>query len=767
MAYKTKEEMFGDGGGFGPQVPFSTSNPPGTSAGNRGIQFGEQLTAAIANRTHYALALNTDDLNARLAAFETQGLDAAYDGGTVGPAGAGRVVVKDAGAIETQSATSTLLGDAEHDSAHFRASALGDSSPSSIGFEFRSKRMAGNGQSGDDPLAGFIDFRAYAKATGYTQLVVAQAGTLNPGGSLATTIRTGAGKFHTSSTTDLIQGRDFVEITGTASSDGLYVFSIPGSADTDAILTRIDGTSPSFTSGEACVFTVYRCRFASLGAFGSRTSHGVTVAGFDGEASALQIIPGGLGTGFSPTQEGGAYAGITVARKAATGQPQTAWQIDAFGRAKFTLARSHFFDEISKNIDGGAYATLKDHTETGSVGHVLRTSGVAVTDHPGYVEMHMIERTDLTPSFTPSITVLKFTANSPSTGEIDFNVAQDANLVHYIVPGSMIMEVLSGPTGTDGLYVIHKNNMQTTGGFLVRKLDGTVPAHFPTSGTFSGRIYAASVIGWRHTFLNPNPVDPTSVKSSIQLNNSLSAGVGDAGTALALFGADNLGTDERYLVRGFSTKDIVSSGDHREVWGVDTDGQQYLYGDMEITGPTGEFKYTTERTHHQSVVPATATFTGGFTSTGPVISASDPELAIIVTTGQFIFKGVDEVSGTLGCLWQLHLPQGAIITSLILSYGSVAGSGPVVDDIRTTICRQSGGTTLSMKTGSPNYFALTIDGAVHTSTYTMTETSGNRTVDNDTYEYYVWMGRPTGLGDYSLLVQDMKVTYTWTTVAPS
>lgn len=83
MPFKSAAEMFGDGGGFGPAVPYSTSNPPGTSAGNRGIQFGEQLTAAIANRTSYALAENTDDLNTRLSVFETGGLDAAYEAGNL------------------------------------------------------------------------------------------------------------------------------------------------------------------------------------------------------------------------------------------------------------------------------------------------------------------------------------------------------------------------------------------------------------------------------------------------------------------------------------------------------------------------------------------------------------------------------------------------------------------------------------------------------------------------------------------------------------
>lgn len=99
MAIKTKEEMFGDGGGFGPAVPFSTTAPGGHSAGNRGIAFGEQLTAAVANRTHYALALNDEDLDGRIGPFEADGLDAAYRLGALAVPGGGRDIEVDGGAV--------------------------------------------------------------------------------------------------------------------------------------------------------------------------------------------------------------------------------------------------------------------------------------------------------------------------------------------------------------------------------------------------------------------------------------------------------------------------------------------------------------------------------------------------------------------------------------------------------------------------------------------------------------------------------------------
>ena len=77
MAIKTAAEMFGDNAGFGTRVPISFTNPSAYSSGNRGVGFGEQLTSAVANRPHYELALNDEDLNTRLAVFETQGIDGA------------------------------------------------------------------------------------------------------------------------------------------------------------------------------------------------------------------------------------------------------------------------------------------------------------------------------------------------------------------------------------------------------------------------------------------------------------------------------------------------------------------------------------------------------------------------------------------------------------------------------------------------------------------------------------------------------------------
>ena len=50
---------------WGPTVPRNASEAERIKI--IGIGFGEQLTASIANRTHYSLCLNDEDLNTRLA----------------------------------------------------------------------------------------------------------------------------------------------------------------------------------------------------------------------------------------------------------------------------------------------------------------------------------------------------------------------------------------------------------------------------------------------------------------------------------------------------------------------------------------------------------------------------------------------------------------------------------------------------------------------------------------------------------------------------
>jgi hypothetical protein len=260
MAYKTAPEMFGDGGGFGPAVPYSVSNPPGTSAGNRGIQFGEQLTASIANRTHYALALNTDNLNTRLAAWETGGLDAAYRGGAAAVPGIGSAITLDGKAISTTSALAAMYGQ-DQSNAHWRADMSADVASVGIGFEVR-----GRG------LAGLLHFEQLDSLTQDSNLVGTNLPVvLNPGGASPTTVRVTGQQPHISSASDILFDFDFllIDISGTKK---LYVLIGTDAPNTDVRVANVDGTAPTFAANQAATAAFYRPHFGSFNGLSTRVN---------------------------------------------------------------------------------------------------------------------------------------------------------------------------------------------------------------------------------------------------------------------------------------------------------------------------------------------------------------------------------------------------------------------------------------------------------------------------------------------------------------
>lgn len=571
MAIKTKEEMFGDGGGFGPAVPYSTTNPPGTSAGNRGIQFGEQLTAAIANRTHYALALNDEDLNARLASFEVGGLNGAYDNGTVGPSGGGRDITKDAGAVETVSSVGAMSGDTVRDNAHFRANALGDTAGGSVGFDFLARRVGASGQSGFDAIAGLLDRRVFAKATGLTQLTNSNVATLNPGGALATTVRLSAGQFHSGGNTDLARGYDLVQISGTAGSDGLYIFSNVGGLTTDAILETLDGGAPAFVANEPCTITVYRIRFGTFGSFTNRTRLSAAVAvGMPDAATALDIL---AGRNQSDTSGGGSQLAMRVMRKGNDGLTTESLVIDYLGRVEQLLLQSDIIDEVDRNTRLGPYYTWKSYsTTTGAgVGHVLAGYSINTTRRYDFLSLMPFDPPGIAPAITPLTGVtMTFTANSPITGELLFNAPQHVNLASYLFGIGMFVEI-SGASTADGLYYVAEHVVTGNQGFLLRKANGAVPAHFPAAGTCTlNAVYAASGIGRKVGF--DNAVGISGSGATVTAYNVLSGGGELDSAALALFmPSKTVGGGTRSFIKMFASAPGV--GDNfAEAVSIDADG---------------------------------------------------------------------------------------------------------------------------------------------------------------------------------------------------
>lgn len=238
MAFKTKEQIFGDNGVNGLQVPISVSNPPGTAAANRGVGFGEGVTSAIANRTAYELAKNDEDLNARLASLETTGLDSAYRGGLAATPGSGRVVTVDGGAVEAVEAPAT--GDEANAvlRARFGAGALG---LDLVGASY-----------------GALLSRVPLAPSSNTVLPLSTAAVLNPAGAGTDIVEvTGPQQFAAAGLTDLLLGFDFLSIEGTASNDGLYAI-VTVLTDFRVQVAPLNPALPGFPATTAAAITLHR-----------------------------------------------------------------------------------------------------------------------------------------------------------------------------------------------------------------------------------------------------------------------------------------------------------------------------------------------------------------------------------------------------------------------------------------------------------------------------------------------------------------------------
>jgi len=618
MAFFTSQQLFGNGAGSPGSagwVPIDTAAPPTFSANNRGIAFGEALTSAIANRPHYALALNDDDLNDRLSEFETGGLDAAYDLGLVATAGGGRVVTKDAGAVETASALASVYGDTERDHAHFRANMLGDTVGASLGFDVPSRRVGASAQTGDDHFAGFLDRGVFAKSTGLTQVTIAAAATLNPTGLLPTTVRLTAGQFGSGGSTDLARSYDLVEISGTAGGvhDGLYIFSQLGSSNTDAVLETLGGTSPVFGTAVACTITVYRARFGSFGAYTSRGRLFNTVmVGMPGATSTLDVL---AGMNQADSTGGGAARALRVMTRNGSGSTTEAAAFDFLGRQHYGHSRSLIVDEYDKNYQGGSFASRRLVQGAGDVGHY-------VIDYDGTIDHRYdflsLQSFDTPPGISPGIgpldaVTLAFTGTSNSDGAVMFDVAQDSDLGNYLYGGgAMFVELTNTPSSgaSDGLYYIHQHIISGNQGFYLRKLDGSVPSHFPTAGTCTlAGIFVGSGIGRHISFANSSQLN-SAFTASVSAYNVFAAGDEFNATAAVFWAPKGAGADvERAFIRCFSSQPSATE-QYSERFQVDAQGTVRARGGIyagsgsdsspgfviNTTNVNAEFTYGTART---------------------------------------------------------------------------------------------------------------------------------------------------------------------------
>lgn len=672
MAFFTSQQLFGNGagapGGAG-WVPIDTAAPPTFSANNRGIAFGEQLTSAIANRPHYALALNDDDINTRLALFETGGLDAAYDLGAAAVAGGGREVTKDAGAVETVSALASVYGDTVRDHAHFRANTMGDVVGASLGFDVTARRVGGDAQSGDDAFAGFLDRRILAKATGLTQIAVDAAGILNPGGALATTIRLSAGQFGSGGNTDLARSYDLVEIRDTASGvhDGIYIFSQLGGLNTDAVLETLAGGAPAFGANEACTVRVYRVR---MGSFGGYTSRGRlfnnVMVGMPEGTSVLDLVPG---INQTDTLDAGALRALRVMGRLGSGSTFEMLGVDFLGRQEYSLTRTSLIDEYDKNFRGGPYASRRLTQNAGDVGHIV--TGYEDSNDNRYdfsALMPYGTPPGIAPDIDPAAAVtLTFTANSPLDGEVLFDAAQDADLPNYLFGGGALMVELTGtPTSgaSDGLYFVEKHIIAGNQGFYLRKLDGALPTHFPVAGTGTlAGIFAASIVGRRKSFDNNSNLNAT-YGTVVTAYNQFVAGHEEDATAAVFWAPKGAGLDvQRAFIRCFSSQP-VSTDQYSERFQIDALGtvrsrSGYYSGTGSESAPgfvigttssNAEFWYETPRQRTRMIPLSAGHGAEDSASTDWTFTPSEPRYANAIALAPLLFP--------------LDLPNGAEIVRI-------------------------------------------------------------------------------------------------------
>lgn len=567
MAFKTRDQIFGDDGANGAKVPVSESNPSGTAAANRGIQFGEQVTAAVQNRPSFALADNTDNLNARVGSFETDGLDAAYRLGGAAVAGGGRVITKDGGAVETQSALATQYAD-DAANAHFRATALGDSANGSVGLD-----LVGHGRAtvGGNPAAGILDRRALTPATSRTTLAASIAITTNVSGGDADSLTIGAGNLTDGGgETELQLGFDLVEIL-TGDDVGLYIIRTLDSA-TKVSVYNLDGSSPSFTSDGAGTARFFRPVLASSARYGGGGElKALMVSGSPGQDSALDILAGGSGGGLVSPAPDGAQMALRVRKRSAAGALASRLTVDAAGRVTSTTTTDDL-TAAQKIVSGGIGAASFTARQDAGSGNPTEVGFLARSNHASAMARHLgvLALEDTVSAGTPTGV---YAFNFFASNGIDFTDVAMADSA--IFPGFTLVEIIT-PSLYAGTYLV-TYRASNDGEVTLSGLAGGALS-FPGSGAGTARVLYGSALG---------SVDMTATLAVI--NGSTNAGRAAAviqspkeseGSSLVLESSIALG---EHLIRGFGTED----GGTAETFRVEAVGNTYA---------GGEYLYTSART---------------------------------------------------------------------------------------------------------------------------------------------------------------------------
>lgn len=621
MAFFTSQQLFGNGAGVPGDagwVPIDTSAPATFSANNRGVAFGEQLTSAIANRPHYALALNDDDLNTRLALFETGGLDTAYDLGAAAVDGGGRIIEKDGGAVETQSALAAMHGD-DIMNAHFRANQIADVVRGGGGFE-----SASYGRLGASALFGFLDRRAMNLA-GSTVIADSEPATVS-----GNTITFTSGQLRDgSSNTHLMPGYDLIEILDGVDA-GVYVLSTITGLNT-CFVAYPDGAFPSFTAAAVNV-RVFRPTFGTFSHYGQTGTNkhiSTLITGLPGSEAALELVPGSTlgryGTASAST-DGSRYA-LRVRWKSLTGTISTKLDIDSQGQVRSYVGASQLTSaQLGAALEFGAPSFVTQHDGTTyDVGYLARNNGES---------SYWMGSAIYGESRPPSTPTGVFAFNFISTGGFNVDLTDVTAADWQITPGITLVEITS-PTAQAGVYLVTARD-PNTGQLTVSPIDSAGVTSFPVVGAGTLRILYGATFGQRLYDVG------TSIFAGFAASGRAAAvieGPKQTGGVALLLEAGNQNADpsEYHLIRSVVSED----GGHSEPFAVTSLGK--VGGHSFQASASGEFSWKSGRS---------------FTKALP-LSAASPNRTDVTT---WLFQGVRwEISTADASEHVLYIPlNGAL-----------------------------------------------------------------------------------------------------------
>jgi hypothetical protein len=257
VSVRRSAELFGDNGAHGPRAPIDEAPAYGLgyASTNRAVGQNEQLTSRAHNRAGYALALNTDDLDDRLLAFESGGLDTVYRLGLQNVAGGGRVVHVDGGAVELQATAPNA--EQSRSNALLRANLLGATTDTVVGVDIVSRQGGTTDPGAGIAAAGLLERRLITMDTARTSVTRDMACTLNSTGGSGRLLTLNDPPRHFSEAgTGLsdLGGQLLAEVTS-GPHRGLYLAALDGEQSLN--LSRLDGSDPSFAHNAQGAVSLY------------------------------------------------------------------------------------------------------------------------------------------------------------------------------------------------------------------------------------------------------------------------------------------------------------------------------------------------------------------------------------------------------------------------------------------------------------------------------------------------------------------------------